>query len=515
MDSGLTLEFVTASSDENDYETNQFGENEDSAIKEPMYVGWIYKITNLNDGKCYIGQTIQADPQVRWARHVNDAVYYHKDAGEFHVFLKAIDINLENKKFSNELFSENWRIGEWEFEVVQKVEETTSDFKISLDEAEVSWVEKENSYSDGYNSNLGGHGCYTLVSDQEILDLWNRGWTRTDIAAYLQKNPDYVSNVLKNHSIDPLREMGLRQKRQDLDDEEICRLYDEGLTGKEISEKFNCNTSTIRRRLLKLGYDTEFNDTLSRANPVRLTNIWTNYSVVFQSISDAGRWLAKFTSVTEINCLSAVSAIIHGTNSRVYGFTAEKISREACEAAGDKEYLIRQKPVSEVQLRYDVYHFYTQEYLFSCSDKNEIASRIFRSQYCAVGTAYKSVTSSISHNISGSRDSCYDLKILENNQKFDYSRYQQKCPDLTKVYRLCSAENHELLATYNYQREILDDIRRNGDFSEKSDSQISANINSSLGQKSRLYKTFLMESTVDYNKNHALTLKLAAGYAEI
>lgn len=519
MDSGLTLDDnisgETSMFGSDDSETSQFGEFEDSATKEPVFIGWIYKITNIQENRSYIGQTIQADPQVRWARHVNDAVYYRRGEGKFHNLLKEIDLNLGNEKFGNDLFAENWLVGEWKFEIVEKIEAPVGNFKINLDKAEISWVEKMDSYNNGYNSSLGGSGCYSLVSDEEILDLWNRGFGVTDICQILRKYSAYVSDILQKKGIDPRKEADLRNRRQDLDDAKICRLYDEGLTGKEIAAKLKCSHSTIYERLFKVGYDAQFNGLLARSNTVRLTNIWTNHSVVFQSISAAGRWLAKFIGATENSCICAIFRVISSNCSRVYGFTAEKISREACEVAKDKEYLIRQKPVSEFKFRYDVYHFYTQEYLFSCSDKNEIASKVFKSQYCAVGTAYNSVSKAISRGISGCRDNCYDLKILENNQKFDYSRYRQKCPDLTKVYRLCRAESHELLATYNYKSEILDDIRINGDFSEKSDSQISKNINSSLGQKSRFYKTFLMESTEEYNRNHALTLKLAAGYAKI
>ena len=33
-------------------------------------MGFIYKITNTKSGKCYIGETIQSDPETRWRQHV-------------------------------------------------------------------------------------------------------------------------------------------------------------------------------------------------------------------------------------------------------------------------------------------------------------------------------------------------------------------------------------------------------------------------------------------------------------
>jgi group I intron endonuclease len=34
-------------------------------------MGFIYKITNTITNKCYIGETIKADPEKRWKEHKN------------------------------------------------------------------------------------------------------------------------------------------------------------------------------------------------------------------------------------------------------------------------------------------------------------------------------------------------------------------------------------------------------------------------------------------------------------
>jgi group I intron endonuclease len=38
-------------------------------------MGYIYKITNLVSGKCYIGETYQPNPQKRWKQHINSVCY--------------------------------------------------------------------------------------------------------------------------------------------------------------------------------------------------------------------------------------------------------------------------------------------------------------------------------------------------------------------------------------------------------------------------------------------------------
>lgn len=36
-------------------------------------MGYIYKITNINTNKCYIGETVQKDPERRWKKHISSA----------------------------------------------------------------------------------------------------------------------------------------------------------------------------------------------------------------------------------------------------------------------------------------------------------------------------------------------------------------------------------------------------------------------------------------------------------
>jgi group I intron endonuclease len=34
-------------------------------------MGFIYKITNITTNKCYVGETVQLDPEIRWKQHIN------------------------------------------------------------------------------------------------------------------------------------------------------------------------------------------------------------------------------------------------------------------------------------------------------------------------------------------------------------------------------------------------------------------------------------------------------------
>ena len=101
----------------------------------------IYKITNLLNGKVYIGQTIQEVSQ-RWKRHCkgNDKT----------AIAEAI------KKYSKDNFK---------FEVIDTAE-TLED----LNKKEESWILKENSISpNGYNLNSGGLNRIPTEETKKIL----------------------------------------------------------------------------------------------------------------------------------------------------------------------------------------------------------------------------------------------------------------------------------------------------------------------------------------------------------
>ena len=92
-------------------------------------VGVIYKITNLLNGKCYIGQTIQ-DLNKRLRRHRND---------------KRPGISQAIKKYGWKNFS---------VEVLEKCEN-----REQLNEREIFWIAKLNTKApNGYNLTIGGKG---------------------------------------------------------------------------------------------------------------------------------------------------------------------------------------------------------------------------------------------------------------------------------------------------------------------------------------------------------------------
>ena len=108
-------------------------------------MGYIYKITNLINGKEYIGKTSYSIPQ-RWKIHLKD---YKRETEENRPLYRAMN------KYGIDNF------------VIKEIEECSE--KI-LSERESYWIDYYNTFHNGYNATRGGDGrC--LYNHQEILKL--------------------------------------------------------------------------------------------------------------------------------------------------------------------------------------------------------------------------------------------------------------------------------------------------------------------------------------------------------
>lgn len=110
----------------------------------------IYKITNLINGKVYIGQS--RDIKRRWSSHRSDFLKDKKD----YVLYRAF------RKYGIENFS---------FEVIEKCSEN------ELDEKEKFYIAEYDSFlGDGYNMTLGGQGViYPMTEEYRIKQSRNSG----------------------------------------------------------------------------------------------------------------------------------------------------------------------------------------------------------------------------------------------------------------------------------------------------------------------------------------------------
>lgn len=143
-------------------------------IKRSYIMAYIYKITNLINGKVYIGQTSRNNPKTRFYEHLRA---YKKS--QHRPLYRAME------KHGVENFS---------FDVLEK-----TDFPM---EREMFWIKETNSYgSRGYNCSFGGEGL-TLYDPIAIVESYSELKNATDVAKKFDCGEKTVRYILKDYEID-------------------------------------------------------------------------------------------------------------------------------------------------------------------------------------------------------------------------------------------------------------------------------------------------------------------------
>lgn len=139
-------------------------------------MGYIYKVTNIKNGKVYIGQTSRSI-DVRWSEHVR----YSSNP---------------NIDYASKLYYAIQKYGESAFNIEQ-IEEC--DNKL-LDEREQYWIEVYHSCESGYNISRGGQGV-VRTDEKEINELWLQGLSVKEIANKLYISKQTVAKHLKHNGV--------------------------------------------------------------------------------------------------------------------------------------------------------------------------------------------------------------------------------------------------------------------------------------------------------------------------
>lgn len=143
----------------------------------------IYKITNLINQKCYIGQSTHVSQRLQ--RHKSLAFYESGDKYYNHLYCSIRKYGLEN----------------FSFEVI---EECTKD---KLNEREIYWIKFYDATNPekGYNTSFGGQGSITPFKVKEdmlkqiILDLKFSHLTINDIAKKYSLHSNTITNINQGH----------------------------------------------------------------------------------------------------------------------------------------------------------------------------------------------------------------------------------------------------------------------------------------------------------------------------
>lgn len=137
-------------------------------------MGFIYKVTNPNNNKCYIGKTTR-NYKDRWAEHKRDRIKEPYKTWHFYRML-------------NKIGPENviWEV----------IEEVPND---KIDEREQYWIAHYNSFKNGYNETSGGSKG-TKYDYNEVLNYWltegNRDFAYT--GKHFGANESTINYIIKS-----------------------------------------------------------------------------------------------------------------------------------------------------------------------------------------------------------------------------------------------------------------------------------------------------------------------------
>lgn len=135
----------------------------------------IYKITNLLNNKCYIGQSI--DIENRWKQHIYEGKH-----------------NIKEGKLYPAMFQDG--LENFTFEII---EECKKDSQI-LNEKEKYWIKYYDSFNNGYNSTIGGQGEDSWTYDPDLIrQLWDEGYSIKEIKDIVGCSFTTIQSRLKNY----------------------------------------------------------------------------------------------------------------------------------------------------------------------------------------------------------------------------------------------------------------------------------------------------------------------------
>lgn len=146
--------------------------------------GRIYVITNIVNGKQYVGQTVKTLEQ-RLERHIADSFRVNADGAYRH----NSKINYAIRKYGGENF------------IIQLIGEYDAQ---DLDDMEIHFIELYDTYYNGYNSTLGGGGIkllkdYTKEDEDKCVELYRSGLDAIKISNVMDISYRNILKIINEH----------------------------------------------------------------------------------------------------------------------------------------------------------------------------------------------------------------------------------------------------------------------------------------------------------------------------
>jgi len=207
-----------------------------------IIMGTIYKIENNINGKVYIGQTIQ-ELKIRFKRHCSFSALSKEESN--------MPIKRAIKKYGKENFT------------ISVIEECDNSI---INEREIFWIKKHNSFKNGYNATLGGGGLYGYWNNIKGVDI--------DEIIEKYKSGIYINTLSKEYSIsrqsirDSLRRNNVELRsatkchKIPIEIQKVIDLLNEGKSQRQIGREIGRCQGTVWKLIKQLEQNTS-------------TSVWT------------------------------------------------------------------------------------------------------------------------------------------------------------------------------------------------------------------------------------------------
>lgn len=140
-------------------------------------MNYIYCITNLINEKRYVGKTTQSIEE-RFKEHCRDSIKEHEKSRPLYDAMNKYGV-------------ENFKV-----ELLEEVKDEQD-----LSNREIYWITELHSYGkDGYNATKGGDGIL-LYNYDDIVSLYNLGYTITEVAEKMNCDNATVTRILKSRGV--------------------------------------------------------------------------------------------------------------------------------------------------------------------------------------------------------------------------------------------------------------------------------------------------------------------------